>query len=208
MAKKKSEIINTAVEAVKSELHSKLCARWQLGKCLNDLWSLRPQYRPDNNAPIYDTAIATLNKQLQAATGQEFSTSSWLHWRMLGERINDHGINALAAECVTEHEAVLAVYQIGPDSKRISDWIMAVMEGKKGRSHYTQQATRDRKTRKRTSNSSAGDNADRDRCIMVSPPLDKDKILNLFRSTLRFAVIGGLCVDDVDKCYSDAKMMM
>lgn len=65
------------------------------------------------------------------------------------------------------------------------------------------------KTEQRNGGSkSVGSKADLSRCVTVSPPLDQDKCLNIFRSMLRFAVFGGMCVDEVDKAYTEAKGMM
>ena len=49
--------------------------------------------------------------------------------------------------------------------------------------------------------------AEMERSITITPPLDEEKLLNLFRSARRFAVLGGLALDDVDKCYEEARRM-
>lgn len=201
---KRNNIMADAVALVRVNVASHLSTRWGLGSCLQELWETDPVLRPDNDTPCYDKAIAALSGCILKETGQEYGKGSWLHWRMMAERIPGQGIIDLAAKCVTEHEAMLAVYRIGDDAKVMAVWISQVSGGVLARNHYTK--VQDRKRRKAVVKQV--NHGEVERRIFVEPPLDEDKLLNLFRSVLRFSVLGGMCVDDVDRAYDEAKGMM
>jgi len=200
-------VIDNAIEAVKKDLKSRLVVCWTLGRCLNELWKIKPETRPDNKQPVYKNHIAKLNRALERATGQTYTDSSWKQWRVVAERINQHGIKMLAAECVTIHETVLAVFMRGRNQESVNEWVMEIVEHKRKRNHYTQQ-----EEKKRGKGISAAPMktapVEHERGITIRPPLDEDKLLCLFRSTINYAILGGLCLADVEQAFTEAKAMM